>query len=165
MRDDPGLELSVILPVYNEGPAVVQAIDRYAAALPRCCASYELIVIDDGSADDSHRLAVVAAEGRSWVRCCATRAIGARRRPCSAGPRGGPRGCGDAQRRRSAVRSGRNGLPADLRSRVVTCWSWNAAPGKLIGWWRKLISWCNRALVRWLLGSPFADHNFVQAFL
>jgi hypothetical protein len=45
------VELSIILPAYNEESAVAGAVETYLRALGECGASYEIVVIDDGSTD------------------------------------------------------------------------------------------------------------------
>jgi dolichol-phosphate mannosyltransferase len=47
------LELSVVMPVYNEGAAVARVVRSWAAELDRLGASWELLVLDDGSKDDT----------------------------------------------------------------------------------------------------------------
>jgi glycosyltransferase involved in cell wall biosynthesis len=50
----PEVELSILMPVYNERATVEQAIDAVVAAGP--VDSYELIVVDDGSEDGTAEL-------------------------------------------------------------------------------------------------------------
>ena len=50
---DPTLNLSVVLPVYNEAGSLPNLIPELTAALRRLGRSYEIIAVDDGSADDS----------------------------------------------------------------------------------------------------------------
>jgi glycosyltransferase involved in cell wall biosynthesis len=52
------LNLSIIIPVYNEADVITKTLDRLQATrLPGFFESYEVIVVDDCSADDSARLA------------------------------------------------------------------------------------------------------------
>jgi glycosyltransferase involved in cell wall biosynthesis len=51
----PGPKLSVVIPVYNEGGTVAEAVLQWAAELDRSALDYELLVYDDGSRDDSGR--------------------------------------------------------------------------------------------------------------
>jgi glycosyltransferase involved in cell wall biosynthesis len=46
-------ELSVVVPVYNSAPELAQLRDRVAAVAAKLGMSHELILVDDGSADDS----------------------------------------------------------------------------------------------------------------
>src|SRR5215469_14962568 len=48
----PG-KLSLCLPAYNEQDCIVETLDRALTALPPLVASLEVIVVDDGSADDT----------------------------------------------------------------------------------------------------------------
>jgi glycosyltransferase involved in cell wall biosynthesis len=51
MSENPSIDVSVVLPVYNERGHVGQEIDRIRAALDASPFSYEIIVVDDGSTD------------------------------------------------------------------------------------------------------------------
>jgi glycosyltransferase involved in cell wall biosynthesis len=44
-------ELSVAIPVYNEAANLPSLVARLTPALERCCASFEVIFVDDGSSD------------------------------------------------------------------------------------------------------------------
>lgn len=46
-------ELSVVVPVFNEARNLPLLIERLAPVLERCVASWEIILIDDGSQDDT----------------------------------------------------------------------------------------------------------------
>jgi dolichol-phosphate mannosyltransferase len=66
-----GPRLSLVLPAYNEQAGLRQAIAEANEALARVCADYEILVVDDGSTDDT---AAIAAEEASrlphvrWIR-------------------------------------------------------------------------------------------------
>lgn len=45
------MELSLIIPAYNEAQCVTAAIETAATALSRLTADFEVIVVDDGSLD------------------------------------------------------------------------------------------------------------------
>ncbi len=45
----------IVIPVYNEGKVIRQVIDEV-----RCCGDYAIIVVDDGSKDDTYRMASLA---------------------------------------------------------------------------------------------------------
>ena len=49
--------MSVILPAYNESDCILSTIDDVEAALKKAAINYEIIVIDDGSSDNTAELA------------------------------------------------------------------------------------------------------------
>jgi glycosyltransferase involved in cell wall biosynthesis len=49
----PGLDVTIVLPCYNEGEHVLQEIDRITTAMNASEFSYELLCIDDASTDDT----------------------------------------------------------------------------------------------------------------
>ena len=61
---DLDLDVSVVLPVYNESAHLGAELDRIAAALEASEYSWEIVVVDDGSTDGSGR----GALGRGGVR-------------------------------------------------------------------------------------------------
>jgi len=50
---NPTLDLSIVLPVYNEAGSLSSLIPELTAALRQLGRSYEIIAVDDGSSDDS----------------------------------------------------------------------------------------------------------------
>ena len=52
--------VSVVVPAYNEGPHVAQGIEQLRAVLRDTGWTYEIVVVDDGSADDTARAAAEA---------------------------------------------------------------------------------------------------------
>ena len=55
------MKISVIMPAYNEGPRIFDNIVETASTMEGICPSYELIVVDDGSEDNTHQEAQRAA--------------------------------------------------------------------------------------------------------
>lgn len=49
----PELAISIVIPVYNSGPTLHQLHERLTATLSALEQSYEIILVDDGSGDDS----------------------------------------------------------------------------------------------------------------
>ncbi len=66
MSDRP--KLSVVMPAYNNGHIVEEAIRRVDGAVRRLGIGYELIVVDDGSVDDTRRKAVEYANCNGHVK-------------------------------------------------------------------------------------------------
>ncbi|MBE9472634.1 MAG: glycosyltransferase family 2 protein, partial [Chloroflexi bacterium] len=50
---NPSLDLSVVLPVYNEAGSLPGLIPELTAVLDQLGRSYEIVAVDDGSSDDS----------------------------------------------------------------------------------------------------------------
>lgn len=61
------MKFSVIIPLYNKAPYVTKAI---GSVLAQTFTDYELIIIDDGSKDDSFDVARKAIEGHGHCRIC-----------------------------------------------------------------------------------------------
>ena len=64
----PMPELSVIVPVYNEGENVNALVARLGPILDRCVASWEVLFVDDGSRDDTLARVRALAEGDARLR-------------------------------------------------------------------------------------------------
>lgn len=64
----PGQRLSLVLPAHNEAPVIGQAVSEASAALATLGITWELLIVDDGSTDETARLAREAAEGRDEIR-------------------------------------------------------------------------------------------------
>ncbi|OIO96638.1 MAG: hypothetical protein AUJ92_05595 [Armatimonadetes bacterium CG2_30_59_28] len=63
--------LSVILPAYNEGRYIAQSIVEAHHALSEFCSGFEVVVVNDGSSDDTQQQAEFAARRFSNVLVCA----------------------------------------------------------------------------------------------
>ena len=72
-RDEPDeeIELSVIVPMFNEEGSVRALASRVARALAEPCPSFEILFVDDGSSDRSVAEAQVLAESDPRVRVVA----------------------------------------------------------------------------------------------
>jgi len=53
LDETEGLDVSIILPVYNEAAHLEAEVARVRASMDASAYSYEIIVIDDGSSDNS----------------------------------------------------------------------------------------------------------------
>ncbi|WP_410013484.1 undecaprenyl-phosphate 4-deoxy-4-formamido-L-arabinose transferase [Sodalis sp. C49] len=61
-RVEPITKVSVVIPVFNEQESLPALITRTVAACGRLTQSYEIILVDDGSSDDSIELMTAAAQ-------------------------------------------------------------------------------------------------------
>ena len=81
------LDVSIILPVYNEVEHLEQEVDRIRAAMDASDYSYEIIVVDDGSSDGSGE-AAEAIGGLRVFRFLQNRGSGSARKAGTAAARG-----------------------------------------------------------------------------
>jgi undecaprenyl-phosphate 4-deoxy-4-formamido-L-arabinose transferase len=58
----PVKKVSVVIPVYNEQESLPELIRRTDAACATLGRQYEILLVDDGSSDDSARMLTEAAE-------------------------------------------------------------------------------------------------------
>jgi len=63
--------LSVIIPVFREGPQLSSFLTALRGSLSQCNLSYELVLVDDGSPDDTWR--IITSEATSSQAICALR--------------------------------------------------------------------------------------------
>jgi dolichol-phosphate mannosyltransferase len=63
--DSPRRSLSLIIPAYNEEAGIRQAIEEADKALTNLTDRYEIIIVDDGSTDDTAKIVRQAAGGRT----------------------------------------------------------------------------------------------------
>jgi glycosyltransferase involved in cell wall biosynthesis len=82
-----GIDVSIILPVYNEVEHLKQEVDRVRAAMETSEYSYEIIVVDDGSGDGSGELAQ-SLGGLRVIRFLENRGSGSARKAGTAAARG-----------------------------------------------------------------------------
>ena len=63
-----GARVSIVIPVYNEEANLPELVERVAAAMEPSGADFELLLVDDGSRDDSARVLDELAADRPWLR-------------------------------------------------------------------------------------------------
>jgi len=66
MTDSP--QLSLIMPAYNEGRTIEEVIYRVDNVVRQTGLKYELIIVDDGSVDDTRKKAINSANNNSHVK-------------------------------------------------------------------------------------------------
>jgi glycosyltransferase involved in cell wall biosynthesis len=158
------VELTVVLPAYNEGRAVYRAAEACVLALQECCSTFEILIVNDASTDDTPAFAKEVAERHPCIRVLNNaRNLG---QPASM-LRGFSQAAGhiimhnavdlpfnpeDTKTVLERMRAGADVVVVERKDR------------RAYGLFRKATSWCNIALIKMLFGSPFRDHNFVQAY-
>lgn len=159
-----GILLTVVLPGLNEFDALPLAIERYGDALARCGVDdYELIIVDDGSTDGMGELADRIAGERPKVRVLHQKNQGqvasilrgfasARGRILTHNGMDLPFDPGDTAVAVECVRKGADVVVVQRKTR------------ESYGYWRRTVSVANVFLARFLFGSQFVDHNFVQFY-
>src|SRR3954468_20392661 len=60
--------LSLVIPAYNEQESIPALLSRVESALSRIGKPFEVIIIDDGSTDETPRLLSDAMQSRPWLR-------------------------------------------------------------------------------------------------
>lgn len=60
-------EISCVVPFFNEGPLIDEAIGRIEKALAHCSESFEIIAVDDGSSDETWAKICDIADATTWV--------------------------------------------------------------------------------------------------
>jgi glycosyltransferase involved in cell wall biosynthesis len=60
--------LSLVIPCYNEQENVTELLSRVEASLTRIDKPFEVVIIDDGSTDDTPRLLANASQTYPWLR-------------------------------------------------------------------------------------------------
>ena len=130
------LSLSVVIPAYNEAGSIGATLDGIVGALRREGVDYEVIVVDDASADGTAAAVASAAAGDERIRCV---------------PSHNPRGFG------YAVRSGLDVFTKDAVAIVMADGS--DSPGDLIAYWRLLCDGWDCAFgSRFMPGAQVSDY-------
>ena len=134
--DRSRLSLSVVMPAYNEAGSIGPTVAAVASALRGAGVDYEVIVVDDASADATVAAVEAAAAGDSRIRCVQSH---------------NPRGFG------YAIRSGLDLFTKDAVAIVMADGS--DAPDDLIAYWRLLCDGYDCAFgSRFMPGSRVTDY-------
>lgn len=64
----PVASLSIVIPVYNSAEGLPELIRQLGETLPRLAAAYELILVNDGSRDNSWQVISQLVAAHDWVR-------------------------------------------------------------------------------------------------
>jgi len=156
--------LTVVLPAFNEAGTLKAAVDRYGHILTECCDDFEILIVEDASTDDTAAIAAQLAIHSPRVRVISNEAnlgqVGSLLR-------------GFAEARGDVVTHNGVDLPfppeqtgaivdlMQIGADVVVVERINRAAYGIV---RKVVSWVNVFLVKFLFQSPIDDHNFVQAY-
>lgn len=65
------LDLSVVAPAHNESENVQPLVEEVERALSGLGVSFEFVIVDDGSTDDTRERVLALVPQRSWLRCIA----------------------------------------------------------------------------------------------
>jgi glycosyltransferase involved in cell wall biosynthesis len=85
--ESPELDVTIVLPVFNEVEHLKQEVERVRAAMDASEYSYEIIIVDDGSSDGSGELALTLPDVRV-IRFLQNRGSGSARKAGTAAARG-----------------------------------------------------------------------------
>ena len=86
-EDTADLDVTIILPVYNEAEHLEAEVDRVKASMNASGLSYEIIIVDDGSKDGSGDIAATI-DGVRLIRFAQNRGSGSARKAGTAAARG-----------------------------------------------------------------------------
>jgi glycosyltransferase involved in cell wall biosynthesis len=157
----PDVALSVVLPAYNEAANIRTALPRAIASLRSMVGTFEIILIDDASTDDTLALARAVDEPELVVLSNERNLR-----------QGGTLKRGFALARFALVTHNALDFPFDfddlpllldrLPDADVVVARRETYPGTSAA--RRSVSWVNRKLLRALFAVPVSDYNFVQIY-
>lgn len=158
------VEFSIILPAFNEAPAVLQVLRSHHEVLARLYRSFEILVIDDASTDDTAKLVEVCKSELPSVRM--------HRNERNLGQAGSLK-VGFRLAQGEVVMHNAFDLPFspdDIRLVKEACDTGadvvvvERTSRGAYGLTRRVISHANVVLLRALFMCPVRDYNFVQAY-
>lgn len=152
--DNSAIEFSVVIPAYNEGGAIAAVLKELIADLDALDRSYEIVVVNDGSADDT--AAQVLGVGAPQLRLVEH-----------------PYNMGNGAAVKTGMRQARGEVlifmdadgqhkPADVRRLLEACGQYDMAVGardaaSQAGWHRRLANGLYNQLASYVTGRPVAD--------
>jgi glycosyltransferase involved in cell wall biosynthesis len=157
------VEISVVYPAYNERGNIARTLERSLAALRGRFESFEIVVVNDGSTDETGELAETLARQHPQI------TVLHNARNMGVGPTL-LRGL-QAARHALVVHNGMDypfdledldKLVAELPRADVVVAARDGHAGYTI--WRRIVSEVNRRLLRLLFGLPLTDLNFMQLY-
>jgi dolichol-phosphate mannosyltransferase len=147
--------LSLVLPAYNEAEGIGPAVTEADAALGQFADDYEILVVDDGSQDDTAAIVAELAHERSRVRLLrhdGNRGYGAALRTGFEAARGERVAFTDADGQFDLAELERL-VAASNRTPIVVGYRVDRKDP----WRRRFFSWGYNQIVRWLIGTGVRD--------
>jgi glycosyltransferase involved in cell wall biosynthesis len=68
---EPVMDLSVVIPIYNEEETVMALLDRLTETLEPLTMSFEVVMVDDGSTDRTQSMLIEQRTAHPWLRIIA----------------------------------------------------------------------------------------------
>jgi glycosyltransferase involved in cell wall biosynthesis len=68
MKKNPLYHISIIIPVYKGAETLPELLEKLAIELPKICAKYEVILVNDGSPDNSWEVISTFSKRYPWIR-------------------------------------------------------------------------------------------------
>jgi len=153
--------VSIVIPVFNEGENLRELVARIEAAMTSAGRPFELILVDDGSTDDSRTVLAELARDRRWLRPLALIRNYGQSTALQAGfdhVRGDLVVTldGDLQNEPAEIPRLLELLDADRSIDVVSGWRKQRQDS---AWSRKLPSWFANRLISAVTGVPLHDYG------
>jgi len=159
--DAAPLEVSVVIPVYNEAENLGELVDRVEQALAPTGRRFELLLVDDGSRDGSRAMLGELARGRPWLRPLQLIRNYGQSTALQAGfdhARGGLVVTLDGDLQNDPVEIPRLLELMDRRPEIDVVSGWRRQRQDRT-WSRKLPSWLANRLISWVTGVRLHDYG------